>query len=229
MPGIFPHEFDASRDISSWAIVADILILQRTETHASPFMTPHEIIIAETRSWVNRAVIGLNLCPFAHAVESKRQIRYVVTDAASPEALRESFIAEIRLLLSSAPAEIETTLLIHPRTLTDFLDYNDFLAVAEATLVELGGEGVLQVASFHPQYQFAGTDADEVSNATSRSPYPTLHLLREASVSRAVATFPNPETIFETNIRTMTTLGAQGWAKLQTQFRRDAADTDRPE
>ena len=192
-------------------------------------MTAHEIIIAETRAWVNRAVIGLNLCPFAKAVEVKRQIRYVVTEADSPAALRDSLIAEIHLLLATPPAEIETTLLIHPRTLTDFLDYNDFLAVAEATLAELGGEGVLQVASFHPQYQFAGTSAEDVSNATNRSPYPTLHLLREESVSRAVATFPNTESIFETNIRTMQALGAEGWAKLQAQCRKDAADTDKPE
>ena len=192
-------------------------------------MTPHEIIIAETRAWVNRAVIGLNLCPFAKAVEVKRQIRYVVTEAASPEALRESLIAEIHRLLATPPAEIETTLLIHPRTLTDFLGYNDFLAVAEATLAELGGEGVLQVASFHPQYQFAGTSTEDVANATNRSPYPTLHLLREESVSRAVATFPNTESIFETNIRTMQALGAEGWAKLQAQCRKDAADTDKPE
>ena len=192
-------------------------------------MTPHEIIIAETRAWVNRAVIGLNLCPFAKAVEVKRQIRYVVTEAASPGALRERLREEIHLLLNANPAEIETTLLIHPETLTDFGDYNEFLAVAEAAIAELGGEGVLQVASFHPQYQFAGTAAEEVTNATNRSPYPTLHLLREASVSRAVATFPNTETIFETNLRTMKALGAQGWAALQAQCRKDATDTDKPE
>lgn len=188
-------------------------------------MTPHEIIIAETRAWVNRAVIGLNLCPFAKAVEIKNQIRYVVTDADSPEALRESLCAEIRLLISANPADIDTTLLIHPRTLTDFGEYNDFLAVAEAAIHELGCEGVVQVASFHPQYQFAGTTADAVSNATNRSPYPTLHLLREESVSRAVATFPNPETIFETNIRRMKALGAKGWAALQAQCRKDAMGT----
>lgn len=182
-------------------------------------MTPDEIIIAETRAWVNRVVIGLNLCPFAKAVEIRNQVRYVVTDADTPEALRTSLCAEIRLLINSSTAEIETTLLIHPRALTDFLFYNDFLTVAEAALTELAGAGVLQLASFHPQYQFAGTAIDDVSNATNRSPYPTLHLLREESVSRALATFPNPETIFETNIRTLEDLGADGWAALQAQCR----------
>jgi hypothetical protein len=171
---------------------------------------------------VNRAVIGLNLCPFAKAVEVKRQVRYVVTDAASPEALRERLCAEIRLLAAAPPAEIETTLLIHPGTLTDFGEFNDFLAVAEAAIAELGCEGVLQVASFHPQYQFAGTSADDVSNATNRSPYPTLHLLREESITRAVAGFPQTESIFEANIRTMQALGAEGWAELQAQCRKDA-------
>ena len=194
-----------------------------------PFMTPHETIIAETRAWVNRAVIGLNLCPFARAVEIKRQIRYAVTDAPSSEMLRESLCDEIRLLAAASPAEIETTLLIHPGTLTDFHEFNDFLAVAEAALFELGYEGVLQVASFHPRYQFAGTEIDDMSNATNRSPYPTLHLLREESVTRAVAAFPNTETIFATNIRTMRATGAQGWSALQAQCRKDATDPIAPE
>lgn len=183
-------------------------------------MTPHDVIIAETRAWVNRVVIGLNLCPFAKAVEINHQVRYVVTEADTPEALREILCAEIRLLVAADPDEIETTLLIHPRTLTDFLSYNDFLTVADAALAELAGDGILQLASFHPQYQFAGTAVDDVSNATNRSPYPTLHLLREASVTRAVATLPNPDAIFETNMRTLKALGADGWAALQAQCRR---------
>ena len=189
-------------------------------------MTPHQIIIAETRAWVNRVVIGLNLCPFAKAVEIKRQIRYVVTDAESPDALRVVLSDEISRLMSTPPAEIETTLLMHPRTWTDFLDYNDFLEVADAALAELGADGVLQVASFHPQYQFDGTSADDLTNATNRSPYPTLHLLREESVSRAVAAFPNPEAIFETNIRTLESLGTSGWAELQAQCRQDVGESD---
>lgn len=190
--------------------------------------TPHATIIADTRAWVNRVVIGLNLCPFAKAVEVKRQIRYAVTDADSPEALRVVLCDEVRLLINTDPAEIETTLLIHPMTLADFLDYNDFLTVAESAVAELVGEGVLQLASLHPRYQFAGTAVDDVSNATNRSPYPTLHLLREASVSRVIATFPAPEAIFETNIRTMTALGASGLAALQEQCRQDVAEADTP-
>jgi hypothetical protein len=185
-------------------------------------MTDHERIIAETRAWVNRAVIGLNLCPFAKAVEVKRQIRYTVTDAVTPEALCDSLRTEIHRLLKANPAEIETTLLIHPQTLTDFLDYNEFLAVADATVTELGAEGILQIASFHPQYQFAGTTADALSNATNRSPYPTLHLLRESSISRAVAAYPDPDSIFETNIRTLEALGREGWHALRAQCRKDA-------
>ncbi len=174
---------------------------------------------------MNRAVIGLNLCPFAKAVETKQQVRYVVTDADNPETLREILCEEITRLINTAPADIETTLLIHPQTLTAFRLFNDFLAVADAAMIELAGAGVLQMASFHPQYQFAGTAIDDVSNATNRSPYPTLHLLREASVSRALATFPNPETIYETNIQTLNALGSEGWTALQTQCRRDAGET----
>lgn len=186
--------------------------------------TPHDTIIADTRAWVNRVVIGLNLCPFAKAVEVKRQIRYAVSDADSPEALRVVLCDEVRLLINTDPAEIETTLLIHPMTLADFLDYNDFLTVAESAVAELVGEGVLQLASLHPRYQFAGTAVDDVSNATNRSPYPTLHLLREASVSRVTATFPDPETIFETNIRTMRALGATGLVALHEQCRKDVVE-----
>jgi len=189
-------------------------------------MTPPETIIAETRAWVNRVVIGLNLCPFARAVEITHQIRYVVTEADRPEALLAVLRDEVARLMNTPAAEIETTLVIHPRVLTDFLDYNDFLTIADAALAELGAEGVLQLASFHPQYQFDGTAVDDVSNATNRSPYPTLHLLREDSVSRAVDAFPNPEAIFETNIRTLESLGASGWAALQTQCRKDAAESD---
>lgn len=183
-----------------------------------------ETVIAETRAWVDRAVIGLNLCPFAKAVQVKSQIRYVVTDAADTDALVEALRAELRLLADADPAQVETTLLIHPRVLTNFLDFNEFLGVADAALEALGYAGVLQVASFHPQYQFAGTAADDVTNATNRSPYPTLHLLREESIDRAVVAFPEAESIYERNIRTLQALGAQGWAALQERCRRDAAD-----
>jgi uncharacterized protein len=181
-----------------------------------------ETVIAETRAWVDRAVIGLNLCPFAKAVQAKNQIRYVVTDAADTDALLEALREELRLLADADPAQVETALLIHPGVLADFLDFNDFLDVADAALEALGYAGVLQVASFHPQYQFAGTAADDVTNATNRSPYPTLHILREESIDRAVAAFPESEAIYERNIVALQALGAEGWAALQTQCRRDA-------
>jgi hypothetical protein len=183
-------------------------------------------VIAETRAWVDRAVIGLNLCPFAKAVQVKGQIRYAVTDATDTDALLEALREELRLLADADPAQVETTVLIHPRVLADFLDFNDFLEVADAALEALGYAGVLQVASFHPQYQFAGTNADDMTNATNRSPYPTLHLLREASIDRAVAAFPEATAIYERNIRTLQALGSQGWAALLAQCRGDAADAE---
>ena len=158
---------------------------------------------AETRAWVERAVIGLNLCPFAKAVQAKNQVRYMVSAADDSETLLTELHAEMDRLAAADPAEIDTTLLIHPQVLNDFLDFNDFLGAADDLLAELGYEGVLQVASFHPRFQFAGTDADDVTNATNRSPYPTLHLLREASIDRAVAAFPQAEAIFEANMRTL--------------------------
>lgn len=183
-----------------------------------------EAVIAETRAWVDRAVIGLNLCPFARAVQVKNQIRYVVSDATDAEALLGTLREELRLLADAEPARVETTLLIHPRALTNFVDFNDFLDVADATLEALGYAGVVQVASFHPQYRFAGTAADDVTNATNRSPYPTLHLLREESIDRAVAAFPEARTIYERNIRTLQALGPQSWAALLAQCRSDADD-----
>ena len=189
-------------------------------------MTLPRAVIAETRAWVDRAVIGLNLCPFAKAAQVKDQIRYAVSDATDAEALLDTLREELRLLAGADPAQVETTLLIHPRVLTNFLEFNEFLGVADAALEALGYAGVLQVASFHPQYQFAGTAADDVTNATNRSPYPTLHLLREASIDQAVAAFPEAKTIYERNIRTLQALGPQGWAALQEQCRGDAENSN---
>ena len=183
-----------------------------------------EHVIAETRAWIQRAVVGLNLCPFARAVQVKNQIRCVVSDAPDLETLLARLCEEMHLLAEADPALLETTLLVHPKVFTDFLDFNDFLDLADAALEELGLEGVLQVASFHPQFHFVGTELDDLSNATNRSPYPTLHLLREDSVERAVAAFPEAEAIFETNIRTLQSLGAEGWAALQAQCKLDAMD-----
>ena len=170
--------------------------------------------IADTRRWIERAVVGLNLCPFAKAAVAKGQVRYVLSDAATPEALLGTLGDELLRLRDTPATEIDTTLIVHPRVLTDFLDYNDFLGAADALVAELGLEGELQVASFHPDYRFAGSAPDDVENCTNRSPHPTLHLLREDSVSRAVAAYPDPDAIIERNIDTLRRLGADGWRKL---------------
>lgn len=181
-----------------------------------------ETVIAETRAWVDRVVIGLNLCPFAKAVQVKGQIRYVVSPARDVPALIDTLQAEMAALVTADPAEVDTTLVIHPHVLEDFLDYNDFLESADQLVEAMGLEGVLQVASFHPRYQFADSRFEEMGNATNRSPYPTLHLLREASVDRAVDAFPEAEAIFERNIRVLEALGSEGFAELQAQCRADA-------
>jgi hypothetical protein len=170
--------------------------------------------IADTRRWLERAVIGLNLCPFAKAVYVKQQVRFVLSDARDEEALREQLRAELLWLHAADPQRTDTTLIVHPHVLADFLAYNDFLDVADRLVAELGLEGELQVASFHPDYRFAGTDADDIGNCTNRSPYPTLHLLREASVERAVAAFPDPDAIVERNLATLEQLGHDGWRDL---------------
>jgi uncharacterized protein len=176
-------------------------------------MSPEEIVAA-TRHWLEKAVIGLNLCPFAKPVHARERIRYVVSQAETPEALLADLIEELQILSAAEPEEVETTLLIHPGVLSDFLDYNDFLGVAEEAVADLGLEGVIQVASFHPQYQFAGTEPDDVTNYTNRSPYPTLHLLREASVERAVASVPDTAEIYQRNMETLRRLGLEGWRRL---------------
>jgi hypothetical protein len=170
--------------------------------------------IAATRTWLERAVIGLGLCPFAKAVHVKDQIRYVVSDARNSDVLLDDLERELKSLADAPRDEADTTLLIHPRVLGDFLEYNDFLEVADEMVEALGLAGVLQVASFHPRYQFAGTEPDDITNFTNRSPYPTLHLLREASVDEAVAAFPEAEQIYEKNIETMQRLGIEGWKAL---------------
>lgn len=170
--------------------------------------------IAATRRWLERAVIGLNLCPFAKAVYAKDQVRYVLSEARTPQALLEELASELVWLNATDPAAVDTTLLIHPRVLTDFLDYNDFLDQADAALDALGLEGELQVASFHPDYRFAGTDDEDAGNCTNRSPYPMLHLLREASVERAVAAFPDPDAIVDRNIAVLGKLGSAGYRRL---------------
>jgi len=178
-----------------------------------PVMTPLMTPIEQTRHWLEQAVIGLNLCPFAKAVHTRGQIRWVQSSATNVPALMADLVHELQLLAAADPEAIDTTLLVHPQVLADFLDYNDFLELADAALEELGLDGELQIASFHPQYQFEGTAPEDVENFSNRSPYPTLHLLREASVDSAVAAFPEAETIYERNIETLQALGADGWAR----------------
>jgi hypothetical protein len=171
-------------------------------------------VIAATRSWVEKAVIGLRLCPFAAGPYFRGQVRYRVSEQQSPEGLAEELTQELLYLAAADPLRCETSLLIHPRVLGDFLDYNQFLDQADAVVAALGLTGSLQVASFHPAYQFAGSAAHDAANCTNRSPYPMLHLLREASVRRAVATFPEVHEIGDRNMATLRELGAAGLRKL---------------
>src|SRR3954471_8419626 len=154
-----------------------------SSTKAWPMETT---VLDQTRAWLSRVVIGLELCPFAKPVHVKGQVRYRVSTAETAEALLEDLIHELQFLSQADPEAVDTTLLIHPRVLTDFLDYNDFLSVVEVTLEELELDGVLQVASFHPDYQYDGNGVNDPANCVTRSPYPMLHVLREASVARAV-------------------------------------------
>ncbi len=177
-----------------------------TDTHL-----PTDDPIAATRLWLERIVIGLNLCPFAKAVYVKDQVRFVLSDATTPEALVEQLAEELVLLRDTPAEQIDTTLIVHPQVLTDFLDYNDFLDNADAAIEALDLLGILQVASFHPDYQFEGVAANDASNYTNRAPFPTLHLLREDSVARAVDVYPDPDVIVERNIQTLDRIGVDGW------------------
>jgi uncharacterized protein len=170
--------------------------------------------ITTTRRWLERAVIGLNLCPFAKAVHLKQQIRWVVSTATDTTTLRDELARELAWLRDTPAEQTDTTLLIHPFVLKDFNDYNDFLDVADAVIADLGLEGELQIASFHPDYQFAGSGPGDIDNYSNRAPFPTLHLLRESSIERAVAAFPDAADIYERNIDTLQRLGHAGWARL---------------
>jgi len=174
----------------------------------------NEEIIAATRRWLQKAVIGLKLCPFAERVHDSGRVRYCVSEQRSAAALLEELRTELCHLHAEDPQRCETTLLIHPWALTDFIEYNDFLDVCEAEVADLGFEGELQIASFHPEYRFAGSRSGDIENFTNRSPYPTLHLLREASIERALESVPDPDEIYLRNIRTLRALGHEGWKKL---------------
>jgi uncharacterized protein len=182
-------------------------------------MTNNDIYIADTQRWLERAVIGLNLCPFAKSVHVKGLIRYVVSDATTPAELLVDLKNELNLLsdkdLAVVSISYDSTLLIAPNCLQDFLDFNDFLAKADKLIAKMKLEGILQLANFHPQYQFAGTEPDDITNFTNRAPYPTLHLLKESSIDQAVEAFPEAESIFEANMATMERLGVEGWNALK--------------
>ena len=171
-------------------------------------------VLAAMREWIEKAVTGLNLCPFAKAVYVKNQVRFVVSAAPHLDGFLEDLDRELDFLAAADPTDVDTTLLIHPTLLADFLDFNDFMQLAEAAVGEHGLDGVIQIASFHPRFQFEGTDPDDIGNFTNRAPFPTLHLLREASIERAVAAFPEAESIYERNIETLEKLGDAGWDAL---------------
>jgi uncharacterized protein len=173
--------------------------------------------ISQTRRWLETAVIGLNLCPFAKAPYTKDKIRFVVSDAKTEEALLHTLSDELKLLENTPIDEIETTLIIHPHVLQDFFDYNDFLNLAEGLLTDHGLDGEIQIASFHPDYQFGGTQKEDPTNNTNRSPYPMMHLLREDSIDRALDSDQNADAIIERNTATTRDLGQAGWLKLMNQ------------
>jgi hypothetical protein len=176
----------------------------------------------DMRAWLERAVIGLNLCPFAKSVHVKGQVHYAVSRAQSAPELLQDLLAELQSLQATDPSVRDTTLLMAPDCLAEFLDFNDFLGEADQALVDLELDGILQIASLHPDFQFAGTRPDDVTNFTNRSPYPTLHLLREESIDRAVQAFPEAEAIFERNMETMERLGVAGWTALRVGRSKDA-------
>jgi uncharacterized protein len=171
-------------------------------------------IISATRRWMEKSVIGLNLCPFAENPYRANRVRFAVSEQRSAAGLLLDLSAELQSLAAADTKDVETTLLIHPWVLADFMEYNDFLEVCDATVAELNLEGDLQVASFHPQYQFAQSQPDDIENYTNRSPYPMLHLLREASVERAIEAVGDTEEIYRRNIRTLRALGHAGWQRL---------------
>ncbi len=173
-----------------------------------------EHVIAATRNWMEKAVIGLCLCPFAATPYLRGQVRYRVSDQATPLGLAEDLTEELLYLAAADPHACETSLLIHPHVLHDFLDYNQFLDQADATVASLGLTGELQIASFHPAYQFAGNEPDDIANYSNRSPYPMQHVLREASVQRAAATFSQVHEIGNRNVATLRELGDAGWREL---------------
>ena len=177
------------------------------------------IVVQDMVRWLERAVIGLNLCPFAKGVHTKGQIHYAVSAATDGRELLQDLQRELEALAEASPEKRDTTLLIAPRCMEDFLDFNDFLELADEMLDVLDLGGILQIASFHPQFQFDGTEVDDITNATNRAPYPTLHLNREESLDAAVEAFPEAEMIYERNMEVLRELGAAGWQALDVGAR----------
>ena len=182
---------------------------------ASPEQGPDDQqVLADTRRWIERAVIGLNLCPFAKAVYVKHQVRLVVSRARHLDGFLEDLDRELLYLRDTPAEEVDTTLLIHPTLFPDFFVFNDCLDVVDEVVEEHGLQGEIQVAPFHPSFQFDGTEPDDITNATNWAPYPTLHLLREASIDRAVDSGDSADTIVERNQHTLHRLGHEGWRSL---------------
>jgi hypothetical protein len=177
-------------------------------------------IIALTSAWVEHVVIGLNLCPFAKPVHAKGQIHYFLSHARDEISLAADLRLSMQQLVAASPTSVDTCLLIHPWVLSEFFEYNNFLDIADEILDELDLMGVLQIASFHPNYRFAGTTEEDVTNGTNRSPFPMLHLLREASLDNATSALPDANVIVNRNLETMTSLGHEGWNQLQLKLKR---------
>jgi uncharacterized protein len=173
-----------------------------------------EQVLADMHRWIEKAVIGLNLCPFAKAVYVKNQVRLVVSRARHLDAFLDDLDRELELLSTTPAEQIDTTLLVHPTVFPDFFAFNDFLNVVDEVLEEHELDGVIQVAPFHPDFQFEGTEPQDADNLTNRAPYAVLHLLREDSIERAVASGDSAEDIVERNLQTVRRLGAAGWAEL---------------
>ena len=177
--------------------------------------TPDSATVTDhTRQWLEKAVIGLNLCPFAKAPHVKNLVRISVSQARHLDGFLEDLDRELQLLGDTPADELETTLLVHPTLFPDFDTFNDMLDIADAAVVENGLEGIIQIAPFHPDFQFEGTDSDDIGNYTNRSPYPTLHLIREDSIAKAAQAFPDASAIFERNIALLEKMGHEGWDKL---------------
>lgn len=193
--------------------------MNNTDTAFASASEAERLAIEDTQHWLMQAVVGLNLCPFAKAVVVKQMVRYVVCPSSDPADLLTLLTQELLHLRDADSAQLDTTLLIAPHALPDFVEFNQFLEACDAVLHDLDLEGVLQVADFHPRYQFAGVDADDISNFTNRAPYPTLHLLREASIDSAVEAFPDAAEIFERNIERLQALGREGWQALGIRAR----------